>query len=284
MNARHSLFLASVAAALMTLSFAPSPVWAYYVETEGSATVRGGNGPVLDQSEDTGPVTALSVSLPDIYLSSSDGDSVAWADVRAGASLGLARVHAEYYAYGAGGTSGSYGVADATARWADYVTTTSDTLPDGAEVTYRAQIELTGSLTEVINGNAIGNGIIRAVASGGNTYGSYYLHIEEKENDPGVRVLLETFTARVGNTFPISSYLYGYVGGDAIFGGSSHLTADFLTSAGFTLVCLTPGAEYTTESGVSYVPEPCATALLAVASVGLVRRRRNTYQLAKRRS
>ena len=170
--------------------------------------------------------------------------------------MGQLRLHAEYYAYRSGGSPGSVGSASSTVRWHDTVTTTSGTLPAGTPVTYMASVRLSGSLAEIIVGNAIGNGIIRAVASGGNAYGSYYLHIEEKENAPGVRVLTDTFTSSVGASFPINGYLYGTVGGDAINGGSSHLTADFLSTAGFTLTCLTDGAAYTTESSTSYIWGP----------------------------
>lgn len=273
----------TIPAAALALAFALPAEAAFEVYADTALSLFAAGGPTESDSQTLGPVAALRVTLDPIDLVSDGDSSRATATMRGTAALGELSLYAAYTAesFGAGGEGAGVFLHRTTLSWYDRATILHPTLPAGTPVELRARLALSGPFAAVRMGNAISTGLARAGASGGNVHGSYSFVIEETVAAAAPsRVLEDVFTALVGDTIPLQGGLYVTIGGDAIRGGFSSITADFSSTARFTLVPVTPGVSYVTDSGLSFVPIPAGVWLLgsglaAVAGLGRQRGRRH---------
>ena len=85
------------------------------------------------------------------------------------------------------------------------------------------------------------------------------------------------YHSAVGEQFAVSAVLAAQAQCGSSPGFTSGLaTADALNTSAFTLISITPGAGYTTSSGVTYVPEPASLLSLCLGGLLLIRRRTHT--------
>lgn len=216
---------------------------------------------------DTGFVVDVDLSIAPISLHATSANTDAYFDASASVQFGVRplRVYAEYTADSHGGSESGCGAGgDVRASMQDTITITHDTLPNGSAVDFLTTLAVTGDFDVDKSGNAVPNGFFTADW----WVDSEWLHIQrDKDNIPGLPWSdSRTLSLLVGQTYTVSGGLRADIGGDAIAGGMSHVNIDLSQTMNVTIVPLTAGAGYTTESGASYVPIPAPIAALPMSA------------------
>ena len=218
------------------------------VGNEGKSVLAGGDGHL---TANTGPVA----------VNGNDGFGPNIATAEANARLG--KVSAFASAIGADGLA----EAEVGVEWFDTITVTSSSAPRGTEVTFKLTLSLFDTIAHT---GTVHPGITIGIANVG--VGSFILQ-DDFFNPLAVRTFTTTFTEPVGATFD----LRGGASLQAEESNDSSMTVDARDTAQFNLDPITPGAGYTTASGVSYltsppaaVPEPASLTLLNIGGLSLL--------------
>ncbi|HUO07718.1 MAG TPA: hypothetical protein VM008_05430 [Phycisphaerae bacterium] len=174
----------------------------------------------------------------------------------------------------------------ATASMLDTITITSPTLPAGTPVDFHVSTTLHVNITSPAYGNADASTSVLFYKPGysytddtGNSYFGFidrhFLGTNLSQDVEQTSDILHTF---VGDSFTVELDGSASATGDADASRpSGYALADAGNTAFFNLDPLTPGATYTTDSGLSYLspaPEPASLATLALAALPLLRRTR----------
>ncbi len=262
----NCLWACGVAALLLTISASAHGAFGGQIRT---FTTQARAWDVTDSQPnvDTGFVVADNLSMAPINLHAISANTDAYFDASASVQLGVSplRVYAEYTADSHSTIdSGCSAGGDVRASMQNTITITHDTLPDGSAVDFVTTLDVTGDFDVDKSGNAVPNGFFTADW----WVGSEWLHLQrDKDNIPGLPWSeSRTLSVLVGQTYIVSGGLRANVGGDAISGGMSHVNIDLSQTMNVTIVPLTAGADYTTESGASYNPIPAPAAALPMST------------------
>lgn len=234
----------------------------YYVRAQASTSVSGLGllGAWDSDSISIGPIQALSATADPRDVSGSTVWAHADAAGIAAVSPGVMRAYAGISALGVNAGAGASG----SLEWGDTITIQSDTLPLGTPVQLQAALSLHRSLS-----GSPGT-VVYASA-----YGPFGLSIYDSLSAPNpVQSVSKLVSTQVGSVLSLSGWMYFNAGGTSEGPGISALMDAWNTSR-FTLEVLTPGAGYSSASGLGYaVPEPGTATLLGigVAVAGLILR------------
>jgi hypothetical protein len=254
-------FLAGILAVLATVNSASAVP--FYVRSIATAQTSGNIPDSHTSTNDTGQVQTLSNSSGPFHVHSSgafyDFDATANVLTEIGQVHGSATI--------AVSSTGPAGGANATAQgqWSDTITITSDTLQSGTPVSFLATILLHRTIT----------GAPPATASAF-VNGPFGLSLTDSLASPNATESVSTIiSTTIGQVLTATSTLTLSAGGGGIapFGMSGSAFAE--NTAVFHLVPITPGASYSTASGVTFVPEPASVwgMLSGIALLGLSRAR-----------
>lgn len=214
--------------------------------------------------DNTGNVQALSIESGPFTVTSTSANyatATAYSLSELGSLKGYGSISAS--------STGAAASADAQitgAVWSDTITVTSDTLPLGTLVNLEATLtfhrELSASSPTVL------------AQTSASVTGPFSLSISDTLAAPNsTQSQTATFSAYVGYPFVVTAQLYFQING-AVSNGSVSGDIDVSNTATFQLVSLNPAASYSTASGVNYVPEPTALALVSLGCIALITRRR----------
>jgi hypothetical protein len=247
----------------------------FYVRARTTATADGFGVPnPYSATSDTGEVALTSVSASDLGGSvnslfyNASGSSKAMAEIgslHASASFG-ASSNSDGPFVGANGFGQAW--------WGDTLTITSDTLAPGTPVMFQATIDF----HRVITGSGLG--VVNALVSG-----PFGLSISDSRATPNAQQSATTVVhTTVGSQINIFSTLSVGASGSVGPGQGASGSVDAFNTSTFTFMPITPGASYSTASGVLFVPEPSTYGLCAMALIGLLACRRGTIGRARWRS
>lgn len=258
----------ALACVLTQLSVSTAYAVPFYVRARTTATADGFGVPnPYNAVSDTGEVALTSVGAADLNGSINTFFYSASASSRAFAEIGSLHASAGFGASSdsAGPFVGANGFGQAW--WGDTLTITSNTLAPGTPVMFQATIEFHRAIT------GSGLGVVNALVSG-----PFGLSISDSRATPNAQQSATTVVhTTVGSQISIFSTLSVNASGSVAPGQASGGSVDAFNTSTFTLTPITPGASYSTASGVLFVPEPSTCVLGVVALVALIscgRRRR----------
>lgn len=254
---------ATLALAAAITAAAPSAAYAQSYWVKASTRVQTAGFGISDPQyldDNSGIVPALSIASGPHTVNSSGGNlasATAYALSELGALHGYGSISASSANLAASGDAQITG-----SGWSDTFTITSNTLPNGSQVSMLATLTFHRTLT------ASNPSVLVQTSTG--LSGPFSLNISDSLAAPNsTQTVSTTFNAFVGSPFVVTGSLYFQVDGAASGGGSVSGSIDVSNTATFTLVSLNPAANYSTASGANYVPEPASIAVAALAIVGL---------------
>jgi len=233
----------------------------YYVRS--IATVQT-SGNIFDghfSTQDTGQVQTTSNSAGPFLISSGSpfysftSSSDVFTEI--GAVHGSVDVHASSQGPAGGGNASAQG------QWSDTITITSNTLPNGTLVSFLATVVLHRTITGTVTPAG-------AHASASVT-GPFGLNLTDTLSSPNPSQSVSTIVqTTVGSTLSATSTLTLSADASGIAPFNLFATVMAENTATFQFQPITPGASYTTASGVTFVPEPSSFVLAALGLIGLV--------------
>lgn len=275
MDPLHILRAKLILACLLAHLAVPSVYAAsFYVRARTTATADGFGVPnPYNAVSDTGEVALTSVSATDLSGGVSTLFYNASASSRASAAIGSLRASASFGASSepSGPFVGANGFGQAW--WGDRLTITSNTLAPGTPVMFQATIDF----HRVITGGGLG--VVNALVSG-----PFGLSISDSRATPNSQQSATTVVhTTIGSQINVFSTLSVNASGSVAPGQSSSGSGDAFNTSTFTFTPITPGASYSTASGVLFVPEPSTYGLGAMALLALLgwRRRQTPLVSAK---
>jgi hypothetical protein len=163
-----------------------------------------------------------------------------------------------------------------TAIWRDtFIASSSD--PTVTQVTFQATMSLFDSIAAT---NSTSGFAIASLGLSDQAHSPVGLRLEDATFTPPLvtRTVTATFTEPVGVPFSLTGILEVAAGASGTnFGLEGSITIDAGDTATFNLDVLTPGGDYTTDSGVSYVsysggavPEPATFTLFGLGALVLL--------------
>jgi len=305
---KSALIISAISFALPAISHAQS----VSTSTSGFAGDRSNNGNSKTDADTSSVVGASSHGIDVSYSSNppsglgfdwgQSSSALATANASNGKLHLVAQAHAElspsYYVFvdEANGyipqfySSPLTGLANSSASGTiiDTINITSGNLPNGTPVDLEINISLDCSLSSPPNGSAQANANLTFYKTGyqylDDSGNSNFGYIQKGSNSGQIIYDFEqtsnTLHTFVGDSFTVEFDAGVSVGADADWMRPSNTaTADAGNTAFFLLDSLTPGADFSTGSGLTYssaVPEPTSLVIIGFAALPLMQRRRRS--------
>lgn len=268
-TALHRSLHTTIVLVLLTVDALAGP---YYVRS--IATVQT-SGNIFDghfSTLDTGQVQSTSNSAGPFQVTSGTPlysfTSSANVLTTIGAVHGSVDVHASSNGPAGGGTASAQG------QWNDTITITSNTLPSGTPVDFLATIHLH---------RAISGTLLPGASASANVTGPFGLSLIDSLSSPNPAQSVSTIVhTTIGSVLSATSTLSLNAGASGIAPFTLFGTVMAENTATFELQPITPGASYTTASGVTFVPEPtgCVLAILGALGLAIAQRSRSRSPVA----
>jgi hypothetical protein len=240
----------------------PSKALPYYVRSIANVTTSGNISNGQSFNSDTGQVQTTSNGTGVLQAHSQGGfyifDSTAKTTTEIGAVHGFVTVDS----LSSGPAGGS--TASAQGQWNDTITITSNTLASGTPVSFQATVTLHRTIS----------GALPAQANASIT-GPFGLSLIDSLSSPNATQSVSTVVnTTVGSSLSATSTMTLSAGASGIapFDLSASIMAE--NTAVFSFVPITPGASYSTGSGVVFVPEPMSALMMVCGAVVLASKRR----------
>jgi hypothetical protein len=248
-----STLLMVFVAAVSTASAVP-----FYVRSIATAQTSGlGISDPHFFTDDTGQVQTQSNSAGPFSANSSGAFYNFHADADVLTEIGAVHGSASASANSTGPNGGSN--ASAQGQWSDTITIISDTLPSGTSVSFLA----TMFLHRTISGAP-------PASAGISLSGPFGLSFNDSLSSPNAAESVSTLVnTTIGSVLSATSTFTMSAGASGIapFSMSGSVSAE--NTAVFSFTAITPGASYTTASGVTFLPEPPSALLMLCGLLAL---------------